>query len=519
MSRARFLLPVLVATLASACAETPQPAVPPPPAPPPPPAGYVEPAPAAPTTPDADFRKQAPTPGPDVVFVAPAIQELKLKNGVRVLFVERHDLPIVSVRVVSLGGASEAAPGVAGFAGALLLAGTKTKSSLVISDTLNGLGADFGVSSDHDATFVSLQVLGPKLGEALPFLADAVLNASFPKEEVERERDKRLTSISQEKDSPQRLLGIAQSQALYPASHPYASTLLSTESRVRAITPADLSAYHRAAMTPGRLTITACGDVTRAALVELLEKSFGALAGKAPAPKDVPDPPQPSGDAPRVVLVDRPGATQTSVSIATVGVARKNPDYDALLVMNTILGGQFASRLNMNLREKHAYTYGARSGFDMRRGRGPFSAGAAIVRESTAPAIKEALSEIERMRKEPVTDEELADAKSSLVKRLPGAFETTGDTAGTLAWMAVYGLPLDEYATRPARIAKITKEDVQRVATTHVDTAKLRIVMVGDAAKIRPSVEALGLGGIEARSAEQVSPSAAAPAQGARPKK
>ena len=176
------------------------------------------------------------------------------------------------------------------------------------------------------------------------------------------------------------------------------------------------------------------------------------------------EPPAPDDKAARIVLIDRPGASQSNVAVALPGVPRTSKDFDAILMMNTILGGQFSSRLNMNLREKHAYTYGAGSCFDFRHGAGPFRAGGAIVRESTEPAIREMLTEIERMRTELVIDEELADAKANVIKQLPARFETAGATAATLASLAIYGLPLDEFATRPARLQKVTREDVKRVA-------------------------------------------------------
>ncbi len=206
------------------------------------------------------------------------------------------------------------------------------------------------------------------------------------------------------------------------------------------------------------------------------------------------------GGAPKIILVDRPGATQSSLSVVEVGVPRKTPDFDAITIMNAILGGQF-SRINMNLREAHAFTYGAGSNFDMRHGAGPFGAGGEIVREHTGEALVEILKEMSRMRDELVSEEELADAKAYLTKQLPARFETVSATASTLAVLAVYGLPLDEFATRPARWARITREDVQRAAKAHLVESAQHIVLVGDAKVVQAQLEALKLGNLVVRPA------------------
>jgi len=237
-------------------------------------------------------------------------------------------------------------------------------------------------------------------------------------------------------------------------------------------------------------------------VVAQVTRAFGSWKGQSPKAKVPAAPPEPKSDVPRVVLVDRPGATQSSVALTLVGVPRQNKDYDALLVMNTILGGAFSSRLNMNLREAHAYTYGAGSSFDFRHGPGPFRAGGAIVREKTGPAVTEILKELDRLRTDPVSDAELADAKAYLVRTLPARFETTGNTADTLASLAVYGLPLDEYATRPARFGKVTADDVKRVAATYLAPGAYHLVVVGDAKVVEAQLGEVGLGQVSVRKRE-----------------
>lgn len=487
--RVASLIPLLA--LLAACAAPPPP-VPPAPAPPP------DPVPASTAAAQAnDFRKSPPPPGPAIVFVPPRIEEAKLQNGVRVLVVERRELPIVAVEIATDLGADQAPPGVAAFAGAMLVQGTKTRSALAYSDAMGKIGARFGAAVAYDGGGVSGQSLRPHFAEMLELLGDATMHPAFKRAEVERERARRITSLAQMNDRPPALLSIALGEALYPEGHPYRTKEIGTEDALRKIRPADLARYHAAAFRPDHTTVAIAGDISRADAVREVERVLGAwksAPGAAPPAAAPPAPPAPpAGQAP-ILIVDRKGLTQSVLTVALPGVPRSTPDYEAILVMNAILGGQFSSRLNLNLREKHAYTYGAHSHFDMRHGPGPFSAGGAIVRESTGPAVQETLAEIRRIREQPVSPEELADAKSHLIQALPARFESALTTASTLAALAMYHLPLDEFATRVAKIQRVTAADVQRVARATLIPDRLRVVMVADAAAVQAQLSALGLG-------------------------
>ncbi|WP_437837299.1 M16 family metallopeptidase [Sorangium sp. So ce1153] len=466
-------------------------------------------APPAPQPPDA-FRRSPPAPGPEVVFVPPRIEEAKLANGIRVLVVERHELPIVAVDVTTVRGADQAAPGVGAFAGAMLTQGTKTRSALQFSDALGKLGANFSSGVNFDGGGVQGESLAPRFGEMLTLLGDAYMNPAFAPAEIERERSRRITQLAEMNDRPASLLSIAQGMVLYPEGHPYSAPLLGTEAALKKITAGALAKFHAAQFRPELTTVAIAGNITKADAVKEVERVFGAWKGPngappVPAQAELPaDPPALGAGAPRIVLVDRPGLTQSTVTVTLPGVPRATKDYDAILVMNTLLGGQFSSRLNLNLREKHAYTYGARSGFDMRHGAGPFAAGGAVVRENTGPAVREIFAEIDRMRREPVTLEELADAKANLIRQLPARFETAGATASTVASLAVYDLPLDEFGTRPARIQRITPEDVQRVAQKYLAPEQLRVVLVGDASAVGEQLSALQLGPVTVQKAPGV---------------
>jgi len=459
------------------------------------------PPPVATLTPeDEAFRSKPPASGEPVPFVPPTIVEEKLANGVRVLIVERHQLPIVAFQVVVDRGADQGTPGAGAFLGAMLTQGTKTRSALEISDALGKLGAQYGSWGGLDSVGVNGKVLAGGFPETLAILADCLRNPAFAKEEVERERSKRLTSLAQQKDSPQTLLRNAVSEILYPEAHPYHAPLLGNEAALKKLGAAELAAFHHKLVEPEDITVAIAGDVTKDAALAEVQKVFGDWKGTPEKAADTKAPPELAGGA-RIVVIDRPGATQSHMAATLIGVPRSSKDFHALMVMNTILGGQFSSRLNLNLREKHAYTYGASSSFDMRHGAGPFTAGGAIVREKTEPAAEEILAEIKRMQDAPVSDDELADAKTNLIRRLPASFETVSDVAGSVAYLAIYALPLDEFAKRADAYRAITREDVQRVAKTYLRADRLRIVIVGDAAVIEKDLGKLGLGKIEVRRA------------------
>jgi zinc protease len=486
MKRLAFVLAISGAL--TACGGTTAPA----PAPVPGPAPTPSPPPAAISL-DESFRKQAPAPDPEVAFVPPKIEEARLANGIRVLLVQRHELPIVAFDVALDRGADQGEPGLGGFVGAMLLQGTKTRNALELSDALDALGANYSAFADYDGTTLRAQCLSSKLGELLPILADVVQNPAFSPAEIERERKKRLTTLAQQKDVPSILLTNAVGAALYPSDHAYAWPLLGDDAAVKKVTRQKLAAFHSAQLKPEGLTISVTGDVVNERALSELERAFGGLKGKAAVRKVPVDPGSKPPDS-RIVVIDRPGAAQSNVSVAMVGVARSTPDFDALTVLNTLFGGKFSSRLNLNLREKHAYTYGAGSGFAMRHAAGPFTAGGAIVTAATGPAIREILSEIERLRNEAVAEGELADAKANLIRQLPARFETASETAASLSYLAIHGLPLDEYATRPERFAKVTREQVQAAARRYLVPERMRIVVVGDAAAIKDDLGKLGLG-------------------------
>jgi zinc protease len=454
-------------------------------------------------TPDAPFREHPPAGEADAAFVPPQIQAFTLKNGVRVLLVERHELPIVSVRVVAAAGAGDMPkepPGLLSFLGSMLEQGTARKSALEISDAFEALGATHQAWVDWDSAGASVKVTSGQLDPALALLADVALHPSFPQAEIDRLKARRLAALQQEKNSVGAMWSNAAAAELYGRAHPYGHSLSGSVEDVAKLSRAELVKAYGALFAPSRAAVLVAGDVTKDALAGKLEATFGAWRGTA-APIAVPAAPRPNKEDARIVWVDKPGAAQSVVRLAEVGVPRLTPDRDAISVLNAILGGMFSSRINLNLREAHAFTYGANSSFAMRHGPGSFSAGGNMVADKTAPAIAELFKEVRAMRDRAVTEEELETAKASIKRAMPGRFETVDAVTGAIADIAVYGLPIDEYTTRPARIDKVTAEDVLKAAKAHLHPDQLRVVVVGDKAKLEPTLETLHLGAIEERDA------------------
>ncbi len=501
---ARTLVLAALASLASGLAacggEAPPAVVAPPPLPP-------LPAPIASLpseTPDAPFRQQAPAADGKITFVAPKVVEVQLKNGLRVLIVERHDLPVVGLRLVVGAGAGDyegARPGALSFLGGMLEQGTKKRTALQISDDFEAIGAQHGAWFDWDSGGVSVKVLADKLEPALELMSDVALHPTFPDAEVERLRARRIAGIQSEKSSPGTIAQNALVAALFGRAHPYGHSLSGEEVDAKKLTRAELVRAYERLFVPKNAAIVVAGDITKDAILPKLEATFGQWKSTAGAISHKgPKPITKAATDKRIVLVDRAGA-QSQIQVFRPGVPYANKDRDSIVVMNAILGGMFSSRINMNLREKNAFTYGARSYFAMRHGAGPFLAGASVFAEKTVPAIKEIFAEIEGLRRDGPTQEELALAKESIRLAMPGRFETAGDVAAAVADLVVYDLPLDEFDKRLARIDAVTAADVKRVAGEYLEAKEMTVVVVGGKATLAPQLDALGLGPFEERDA------------------
>lgn len=446
--------------------------------------------PAFPTTP--------PRPGPAPSLTLPEPERRSLPNGLEVVYVRHGTLPIVHATLVTRGGMADdpgGLPGLARFTSAMLDEGAGGRGALELSDAVARLGARLATNVAWDAAYVDLHVLASRLPEALDLMADVATWPDFPAAELERLREEELTDLARGRDEPRIIAGNAFASLVY-GDHPYGR--VATTEAVRRMDAAALRRFHAAHYRPGGSTLILVGDVDAAALHPVVERAFGGWSGGAAGA--IP----PAGAPPEVArtavyLIDKPGAAQSEVRIGHPGVARDHPDYFPLIVLNTILGGSFTSRLNTNLRETHGFTYGAGSSFAMRRGAGPFTASAAVITAKTDSAVAEFFTELNRIREEPVTAAELERAKSYVALGLPRRFETTQSVASQLADLTTYGLSMDFYNRYVDRVMAVTAEDVRRVAREHVRPDRAVVVVVGDLDTIRPGLAALDLGPIEVR--------------------
>jgi len=447
-----------------------------------------------------NWRKEAPKPGPEPTLHLPTPKTFELANGVKVYLIEEHSLPVISASLVTLGG-GEANPadkaGLAGFTARMLTEGTTTRSSTQLADDIAQIGAELGSSASMDDASVAVGSLSNNTAPALELLSDVALHPAFKAEEVERIRKQRLVGILQESDQPVASALRVGGKVLY-GDQPYGFRPVGTTESVKAMTRDDLAGFWAAHYTPKDAALILAGDLSEGEAKKLAEKYFGSWSSTSAA-VSASVPPAPSAPSRKVVIVDKPGSPQTTLIAFGLGVARNTPDYPTITEMNSILGGLFSSRINMNLREKNGFTYGAFSGFFFYRDGGPFFSGAQVRTDVTAPAARELFAELNRIHTDPATPEELKLAKDNALRSLPGSFETVGGESGLMSELFVYGLPTDYFQKLPAAFEAVTPEAVAKAAQAYIHPDNLIVVAVGDRAKIQPELEKLNLGPIELR--------------------
>jgi len=459
----------------------------------------------APEIADQDWRYQPPARGQSSDLQLPVPQVHRLDNGLTIYLVEQHTLPIVAANLITLTG-SEAnpvdLPGLASFTADMLDEGSSRRSALQIAEDADQLGATVSSGSSMDMSYVALRTLRRNLESAFEIFSDVALNPVFPDKEIDRIRHERVTRILQLRDNPGAVAAAVFAQSLYGPRNPYGYTELGTEPSNQAIRRAEMFRFWQQGFAAGNSALVLAGDLAPDAALRLAEAYFGRWAGHG-IPQVTPGTPDEMGR--RIVIVDKPGSPQTQLRIGHVGIPRAHPDFIPVDVMNTALGGLFSSRINMNLRERNGYTYGAASAFSFRRGPGPFLVSTSVRTDVTAPAIREIMTEIERMRDTPMLQAELGTAIDSISRSLPGSFETNPQTASSVGQLFVYSLAPDYYRTFPIAVERVTVEEVQRVAREHLRPEILLVVAVGDRAAIEPQIESLRLGPIEIATEERFS--------------
>jgi zinc protease len=440
-------------------------------------------------------RSQRPGPGPLPRILLPDLQKTTLHNGLVVWLVERHDLPLVAFNLVILAGAERdpiAMPGLSSMTAALVDEGTGSRSTLEIAERLDYLGAALSIRSSFDGTFATLTTLRKHLDEALQVYGDVITDPVFPESEFERQQKQRLASLMQQKDQPATIATLAFNRVAYGTHHPYGNNPSGTPLSLGKLTRDEVRSFYRSYYRPNNATMIVVGDATLDEITTRLERIFSRWT-------DAPIPTQEISPIPalrerRVYMVDKPGAAQSEIRIGAPALSRSTPEYFPVMLMNRILGGQFSSRLNLNLREHHGYTYGARSAFTFSRQPGPFVASAAVNTANTDSAIQEFLNEIDRMHGEGVTANELDFVKKGLTGNFVLGFETNSQIAGALSSIALYGLPDDYFQHYVEKLNSVDLTDVQRVAHRYLDSSTMGIVLVGDLAVVQQDVEQMNFG-------------------------
>ncbi len=454
------------------------------------------------TMPDEPWRAKAPVPQPPGKLTLPVAQSFKLENGLTVLLTEQHHLPLVVAHLLVLNGSDAnpvSKPGLASFTSEMLPEGTERRSSSQIADDAAQIGAALRTQTVGDDSIVDIRTLKANVDAAFDLLSDVTLHPKFDPAEIERIRKLRETDILQVQDDPQDLAFGVFRRMIYGPGHPYGYREEGTITATKATSRDDLMEMWKKGYVPGNSALVLSGDLTPPEARSLAEKYFGQWKGSTGRYQ----PPAVDYKVTRgVYIVDKPGAAQTFVLVGTTGVPRTTEDYVPLEVMNKILGGLYSSRINVNLREDHGYTYGSFSFFSYKRAAGAFGAGGGMRTDATGPAVQEILKEMERVRSSAPTDEELKLAKGAFSQSLAGRFESGEQTANTVGDLFVYDFPLNYYQQLPGKITAVTSEDVQRMAQKYIHPENAVVIGAGDRSKIEDQLKKLSIGDVEVRDYE-----------------
>lgn len=448
-------------------------------------------------------RSQAPAPTAVHPFTFPEVERSRLASGLELFTAKHGSVPLVTARIVlNVGVSREPAElaGVAHLVAHTIDAGTTHKDAQRLSWELELLGAHLEVSTGFDATAISVTAATDRLPQALALLCEMVTDARFPESDVSRVRTEQLGELEQRRSDPRSLASDQAIRFIYQPDSVYARSALGSDETVMRLTAGDVRSFYYDHYSPRNAALILVGALDAASVAAAQECL--AQWWSEPAPVAAPN----YGSLAKssaVHIIDRGGSVQSEIRLGHPGPARDDPDFFALQVVNSILGGAFTSRLNMNLREKHGFTYGVRTQFAFRRGPGPFIISTAVASDVTARAIGETLKEVGLLRSEGPTQEELGNTINYLTGIMPLELQTTDQLAGKLSELFVYGLPDNYFATYRDRIAAVTLEDAVRVGRQHIQPERFTYVVVGDPAIIEEPLKSLELGPIQTHTANE----------------
>jgi zinc protease len=434
------------------------------------------------------FRREMPPPLAPRSLNLPEPFETTLSNGLQLTFIEDKRLPLICFRLAFRAGDTNdppKLPGLSDMLSHLLTEGTETRTSRQIAEEIERVGATLSVGSTSDFTTIAASGLAGFAGEILELVADVTLRASFPQNEIDLARENTKQMLIQQRAQPNFLASERMAQVMF-GPHPY-SRVSPTEEMLDALTRDDLVSFRQATFIPNYASLIVIGDFDQDALLKQVEQLFANWKSDAAANPAFPSPPHRSSRT--IYLVDRPASAQANIIIANEGIIRTSSDYFPMLLMHTILGANASSRLFMNLREHKGYTYGAYSSLDSRRLAGTFRATAEVRTAVTGDSLREFLYELNRIRDDAVSDDEINNAKSYLTGVFPIRIETQDGLIDQIVNIQMFDLPDDYLKTYRENVNDVTVEDIQRVAQQYVTPDRAAIVIVGDAAEVTRQVK------------------------------
>jgi zinc protease len=447
----------------------------------------------------AGAQVQPPAPGPLRPYAFPKVEQFTLDNGLKVILVEKHTLPVVEGRIIIDAGAMRepaSKNGLASLTGRLLPEGTGDITGAEFARRMESMGASYNAGGLFNNSFADVVALKNVFPEALTLAAQTVIAPSFPANEFGRVKNQALAAYQQRRAQASGLASDAFIRALFDSTAPFSRPSAGTTATISGLTREDVVNWHRTMFAPTAATLLLVGDITPAEARAVAQRAFGGWTASRATMGAVANPAQ-RYNGTRIILVDRPGSVQSSVVIGQAGFQATDPDYLSMLALNHVLGGAVSSRLNTNLREKRGYTYGIFSGLDLRAGAGAYQVSSEIRTNATDSGLVEAIGEYRRMVTEPVPNTELQAAVNNLVSGFPSSVQTVQALTGRIQNLIIWGLPVDFYTTYRERLAAVTPDDVGKVAKGRLTPDNLIVVVAGDVAKIEAPIRARNLGAVE----------------------
>ena len=444
-------------------------------------------------------KETPPAPGPLRKFDVPPVQTATLANGLKIALIEKHSLPIVTARVqIDAGAVREptAKSGIAVLTANILSEGSKQYTGADIADRMARLGAQFGTSGAFGSAWVNVTSLPNVFNEAFKIAATTVTEPRFDEADFTRIRNNQIAAFENSMSNASGVANRVFVNAVYDPNTPYSRLSGGTRTSLEALTRDDVINWHRTMYSPANTTVMFVGDITMAKARALVEEAFGKWTVAAPSLTKLDNRIRPASST-RIILVDRPGSVQSSIIVGQGSIGWGTPDYYAMLALSQVLGGGFGSRMNMNLREKHGWSYGAFSTFNPLVGAGTFYVSSEVRTGATDSSIAESVKEFKRIIQEPAPATEVKDQLNNVVSSFPSSVQTVQGLMARLANVVTYNLPMDFYTSYRERLAAIGPEDMTKAAKSLLNPDAITVVAVGDLKTIEAPIRALNLGTVE----------------------